>query len=142
MLVVTMGKKSYSQLNLSSLKNVDSTLYHFVTEWSGVKYVFGGITKAGVDCSGFTYNLYEKVYNFILPRRAKDQYKKAKKVQKDSLILGDLVFFRTSSRTGWHVGVYLMDGYFIHSANRKSGVKINSIFEPYYSRTYLSGGRI
>jgi len=142
MMILIVSFYSYSQLNLDSLRNKDSNIYNFVIDWYGVKYRVGGTTKSGVDCSGFSKRLYESRFNIELPRIAREQYKSTNRVKKDSLITGDLVFFRTKTRSGWHVGVYLMDGYFVHSASRKSGVKINNLSDPYYVRTYLSGGRI
>lgn len=133
---------SHSQVNLDTLKSKDSIIYKFVLDWHGVKYRVGGTTKKGVDCSGFAKKLYEERFNVQIPRIAKDQYKSTVKIKKDSLLTGDLIFFRTRARSGWHVGVYLIDGYFIHSVNHKLGVRINNLSDPYYIRTYLSGGRI
>ncbi len=138
--LISFGAKS--QLSLDTLRDKDSTLSSFIDEWIGAKYRVGGLTKSGVDCSGFSMMLYKNVYDIVLPRIAKEQFRKTIRVKKDSLKTGDLVFFRTRSRTGWHVGVYLFDNYFIHSANHKTGVKINNLTESYYTQTYLSGGRI
>lgn len=133
---------SYSQFKIDQIKDVDSEMYTFVKDWYGVRYVTGGTTKKGVDCSGFSKVLYETRFGIELPRIAREQYRATARVNKDSLLPGDLVFFRTKTRSGWHVGVYLMDGYFVHSANHKTGVKINNLSDPYYIRTYLSGGRV
>lgn len=129
------------QAILDSVKIKDSTLYQFINDWVGVKYKIGGNSKNGVDCSGFSKILYDSIFDVDLPRIAKEQYKFTNRIKKDSLKLGDLVFFRTRSRSGWHVGVYLMDGYFVHSENRKTGVKFNNLSDSYYNKTYLSGGR-
>lgn len=117
-------------------------LSEFVKNWVGVKYVRGGITKYGVDCSGFSKVLYDSVYNTSIPRTAKSQYAFTKRINKNDLIEGDLVFFRTKSRSGWHVGVYLFDGFFVHSENRRSGVKISNLGNSYYKKTYVGAGRI
>jgi len=56
------------------------------------------------------------------------------------MLEGDLVFFNTRGGVS-HVGVYLGDGYFVHSSS-SAGVTINSLNESYYSRKFIGGGRI
>lgn len=133
---------TFSQISLDSLKEKNLPMYGFVKEWLGVKYKVGGNTKNGIDCSGFSKKLYETLFNINIPRTAQLQYKFTDRVPKNELCTGDLVFFKTKTRTTWHVGIYITNGFFIHSANHKTGVKINSLYEDYYMRTYLSGGRI
>jgi lipoprotein Spr len=67
-------------------------------------------------------------------------------VEKSNLRCGDLVFFVTSGKKATraninHVGIYLSDGQFIHSATR-GGVRIDKLSEPYYVRTWVTGGRV
>lgn len=129
--------------NLSaSSQEVDSTVHSIAQEWLGTRYRMGGNNRNGIDCSGFSRMLYLKVFGESLPRTAREQYKRTKRVPKDSLLVGDLVFFRMKTQTTWHVGVYLGDGMFIHAANRRTGVIISSLEETYYKRTFLSGGRL
>jgi lipoprotein Spr len=40
-----------------------------------------------------------------------------------------------------HVGIYLSDGQFIHSATR-GGVRIDRLDAPYYIKTWVTGGRV
>ena len=127
--------------NKDSLRITNDRVYIFSNDWLGVKYKFGGTTKKGIDCSGFTQKFYENIFNIKLPRIAKAQYNVSKRIKKDSLLCGDLVFFRTTSRSGWHVGVYLADGYFIHAESRKTGVIITNLNTTYYTKKFLSGGR-
>lgn len=140
--VLFLSHFSFAQFNIDSLKTKDSAMYTIVEEWLGTHYKFGGINKNGIDCSAFSMMFYETRYNIELPRIAKAQYSVSTKIKKEDLEIGDLIFFRTKGRSGWHVGIYLLDGYFVHSANKKSGVKISYLYTPYYEKTYLSGGRI
>jgi cell wall-associated NlpC family hydrolase len=65
------------------------------------------------------------------------------RVDKDSLELGDLVFFRSKiSPSGWHCGTYIGNKQIVHAANRVEGVKISSLNEPRYAKGYKGAGRI
>jgi lipoprotein Spr len=121
----------------------NDTLNNFVKTWLKVPYRFGGTSKRGIDCSKLVQRAYKEVFNLEIPRISRDQWKVTKRVPKDSLKSGDLVFFRSgSSPTGWHVGLYLADNYFIHASSSKTGVKISSLTDTYYKKTYKGGGRL
>ena len=110
-------------------------LYLEASEWIGTPYRAGGDNKRGTDCSG--------LYHTKLPRSTDTQKKESNKITKRNLREGDLVFF-TSSRSGKqvaHVGIYLKDGKFIH-ASTSQGVIISRLNEPYYTKHWISGGRI
>lgn len=49
---------------------------------------------------------------------------------------GDIVAFR-HPRRGYHTGIYVGDGKFIHSPRRRSTVRITSLDDPYFSGTFL-----
>lgn len=121
-------------------------LYNEGAKWLGTPHRFGGSTKRGVDCSGFVAILYREIYGKQLARSSADMLKhNCKKVGRDKLKEGDLVFFRTSRRGGrktpTHVGIYLKNGKFIHTST-SSGVIVSSLSEPYYQRTWIGGGRV
>ena len=106
----------------------------------------GGSTKRGVDCSGFVSIVYREVYGKQLARSSADMLKyNCKKVSRAKLQEGDLVFFKTGrgGKRGVpnHVGIYLKNGRFIHTST-SSGVMVSSLSEPYYTRTWLTGGRV
>lgn len=119
-------------------------LYVEASEWIGVPYKYGGNTKAGVDCSGFVRALYKKIYRTTLCRTAEEQLANdCRKIRRSSLKEGDLVFFRNShrSRKVSHVGIYLKDGFFVH-ASTGCGVVVSSLFQDYYDRMWITGGRV
>jgi lipoprotein Spr len=144
-LFLSIGARSQQKYDTSRLKEKDPSLLSFVEDWLGVKYKFGGVTKSGIDCSAFTKTLYRMVFKTEIPRTAESQFKQVKSKgvvsKRDSLSTGDLVFFRTTSATTWHVGVYLDSGYFVHSSNRRQGVIISSLNEAKYQRQFLSAGK-
>lgn len=120
-----------------------SVLDNFITEWVGKPYKFGGTTKSGIDCSAFVRTLYSNVFCSAIERTSRKQWDQTFRVSKDSLSLGDLVFFKSRySPSGWHVGVYIGNSSFIHAANRKEGIKISSLNEKYYLDSYKGAGRL
>ena len=131
----------YAQLLNRNVELVTNTsLIGFIDEWWGTKYRYGGTTKKGIDCSSFTGSLMGSVFGFTLPRTARQQYAACSKLKKDDMLEGDLVFFNTRGGIS-HVGIYLGDGFFVHSSS-SAGVTINSLNENYYSRKFIGGGRI
>ena len=129
----------YSKENNTELTPLSS----FVMRWYGVKYRLGGSTKKGIDCSQFTKKLYWEVYGRKLGENCAAQWKQTKRVAKDSLKTGDIVFFRSrQSPSGWHCGLYLGNGTFVHAANKEEGVKVSSLLEPRYLRGYKGAGRL
>jgi lipoprotein Spr len=116
-------------------------LYRFIDEWYGVKYRMGGTTKKGVDCSAFVQHLYQYVFGYNILRTACLQFKESRKIAKDDLKEGDLVFFKVGTSRISHVGVYLRNNFFVHSASSK-GVSIANLSNAYWSRYFAGGGRI
>jgi lipoprotein Spr len=116
-------------------------LYDFISDWWKTPYKYGGGTARGIDCSAFTGKLYKYVYNTSIPRTAKEQFNYSKRVSKNNLKDGDLVFFRTHIKSGWHVGVYIVDGFFVHASSHR-GVYVSNLKETYYAKKYYGGGRI
>lgn len=120
-------------------------LYNEGARWLGTPHRLGGSTKRGVDCSGFVAIVYREVYGKQLARSSADMLKhNCKKIGRGKLQEGDLVFFRTGGgkkNVPNHVGIYLKNGRFIHTSTSK-GVMVSSLSEPYYTRTWITGGRV
>jgi len=121
----------------------DTTLNKFILKWLGKPYKLGGKTEKGIDCSQFNKRLYQDVYSTQLENVCYKQWNQTGRIRRDSLQVGDLLFFRSKqSPSGWHCGTYIGNTYFIHAANRYEGVKISSINEPRYLKTFRGGGRL
>jgi len=123
---------------LSATSNMK--LFHFVYDWIGTPYRFGGSSKRGIDCSAFTKQLYSEVFNMDIERSSRDIFSMVSPVRKDDLKEGDLVFFKIHSRRISHVGIYLGNNRFAHASSR--GVAISSLDDDYYKRYFYRGGRM
>ena len=124
--------------DIKQLKN--KQLYNFIIEWYGVPYEFGGVSKSGIDCSGFTNHLYKNIYDTQLPRSSKDIAENVKRKYTKDLEEGDLLFFTFGkSPTINHVGVYLRNNKFVHASTSK-GVIISDITEPWYGNYLVKCG--
>ncbi|WP_295798967.1 NlpC/P60 family protein [Mucilaginibacter sp.] len=115
-------------------------LFHFVYDWIGTPYRFGGSSRKGIDCSAFTKELYSDVFNMDIQRNSRDIFSMVSPVKRDELKEGDLVFFKIHSRRISHVGIYLGNNRFAHASSR--GVAISSLDDAYYSRYFYRGGRM
>ena len=139
------GPKELSRLYGVRLTSDDNIyLYNEGARWLGVPHRLGGLTKKGVDCSGFVAIVFREVYGKQLARSSADMLKhNCKKISRADLREGDLVFFRTGrgkKNVPNHVGIYLKNGKFIHTST-SNGVIVSSLSEPYYVRSWLAGGR-
>src|SRR3984885_651676 len=123
---------------LSATSNMK--LFHFVYDWIGTPYRFGGSSKKGVDCSAFTKELYSEVFNLDIKRNSRDIFSMVSPVGKDELKEGDLVFFKIHSRRISHIGIYLGNNRFAHASSK--GVAISSLDDSYYKRYFYRGGRM
>jgi hypothetical protein len=108
--------------------------------WRGTPYADGGMSPAGIDCSGFTVLAYRELFDLPLPRTAGEQAGSGREVSKTALQPGDLVFFHTGL---WqkHVGIYLADDQFIH-ASLSRGVTISSLDDTYWREKYWQARRM
>jgi hypothetical protein len=131
--------KTYKISALDQQKLLEDAKYY-----KGGKYVWGGTTPEGFDCSGYVQYLYKK-HNINLPRTAWAQSKKGIDVSRDQLQKGDLLFFLTDKKRGipvTHVGIYIGEGKFIHAASKEKGIIISPITHGSYARTFVSAKRV
>lgn len=105
----------------------------------GIPYVFGGTSRSGFDCSGFTQYVFNGS-GISLPRTAAEQFEVGSPVSRKELQTGDLVFFTTYASGASHVGIYIGGGRFIATSN--SGVCISKLADEYYASHYLGARRV
>ena len=127
--------------SLLSTMEKDEVMYK-VIEYLNTPYRWGGTTKGGIDCSAFVQTVMYQSLGVILPRTSFEQSNVGVDVAVEDLKFGDLLFFDTMNKgRTTHVGIYLEDGYFVHSGSR-TGVAVASLNSEFYSRVFLKAKRV
>jgi cell wall-associated NlpC family hydrolase len=119
-------------------------LLEYAKYFKGGKYIWGGTTPEGFDCSGYVQYLYKK-QNVNMPRTAWEQSKIGIEIPKNELKKGDLVFFLTDKSRKipvTHVGIYMGDNQFIHAASKAQGIIISPLDSGSYADTFVKATRV
>ena len=130
----------------ASASSNGSAMVALAQKYLGTRYVYGGASPKGFDCSGFTMYVYSQ-FGISLPHTATGQWQSGKGTRVYSISAlqpGDLVFFNDPSRNAGkacsHAGIYVGGGQFIHaSSSRSQGVIHSTLLSGYYN-TYFVGG--
>lgn len=83
------------------------------------QYLWGGTVGPNYDCSGLMQAAFASA-GIWLPRDAYQQEAFTQPIKIEELTPGDLVFFGSPEKAT-HVGLYLGEGYYIHSSGEKMG---------------------
>lgn len=138
-----------SQIKLAASRGTSSApvsaekaqeIINYAKQFMGIKYVFGGASPSGFDCSGYTMYVFSK-FGIDLPHSAKSQADIGSPVSKSNLMPGDLVFFETYKPGISHVGIYIGNGNFLEASSSR-GIAITSLSSSYYKNRYLGATRI
>lgn len=106
-------------------------------------YVWGGTNLAtGADCSGFVKELYGEI-GFKLPRTAAQQVNVGAPVKRlEDLRKGDRLYFWDYNRNMvGHTGIYIGNGYFVHSSRTHRGVDTDYLGEAKWMRLLVAARR-
>ena len=102
----------------------------------GVRYVYGGASPHGFDCSGLVQYVYRKL-GVRLPHYTASQFRLGRRVSRRGLRPGDLVFMNGVQ----HVGVYAGGNRFIHAPRSGDVVKLSRL-TGWYASAYVGARRI
>ena len=110
--------------------------------YRGTPYRLGANGRGAFDCSSFVKHILSKD-GTSLPRTAAEQFQKGTPVGRESLQVGDLVFFKNTYKRGIsHVGLYIGNNNFIHASSPRSGVTVSSLDTAYYTRHYAGARHV
>jgi cell wall-associated NlpC family hydrolase len=124
--------------------SIRTRIVEYAKKFLGVRYVYGGTTPKGFDCSGFVGYVFKK-FGIDLERVASDQARQGKSVKRAELKPGDLLFFDTDGGHSnvSHVGIYIGGGKFIHASSNSSRHKVTiTALDSTYSRLFLKARNI
>lgn len=101
------------------------------------KYRFGGKNpETGLDCSGLVSHVYDNALGLTIEGSASNMASQGRRVTRQDLKEGDLVFFNTRGRPRSHVGIYVGNDKFVHAENSRTGIRINRLSDRYYAARF------
>lgn len=112
-------------------------------KFQGTPYVWGGNDlNRGIDCSGFVKKLFGQV-GMNLPRTAAEQALVGQSITRlEDLQKGDRLYFWENKRNKiGHTGIYLGNGYFVHSSRGKNGVDTDFLGSPKWLKILVAAKR-
>jgi cell wall-associated NlpC family hydrolase len=127
-------KSAYSKIQVKNM------LIKQEKDWHGTPHRTGGLSRRGIDCSGFVFITFRDKFGIDLPRSTELQKNIGLPVKQKELQYGDLVFFKTGLFAR-HVGIYVGNRQFIHASTSK-GVTRDSLDDYYWSGKYWKAKRV
>lgn len=107
----------------------------------GVPYRNGGIDLKGFDCSGLVAFVFRQ-HGLTVPRQTSAQFTAGRKIDKDKIQPGDLVFFSTVASGASHVGIAVDDDEFVHAPSSRGVVRVERLTLPYWQRRFIGARRV
>jgi cell wall-associated NlpC family hydrolase len=119
---------TFEEGDIVGISGTRNRLVSFAKKYLGGRYVWGGTTLGkGVDCSGFTQQVY-KNFGISIPRTSGAQASSGTTISASSVKPGDLVFYGNGRGSINHVAIYIGNGQVIHASNARTGIKISNMY--------------
>jgi hypothetical protein len=155
------GLADYKSIAFPPLSERQREIARFALKFVGYPYIwageyptrsspYGAQAAGGFDCSGFVFYVMKMHFDYpitVNERGAHDMAARAKpRITRKQLQCGDLIFFgpkgpKSDVESIYHAGLYLGDGWFIHSTGSTDGVTLSSLDRSSYYRSNLAWGR-
>ena len=133
------AQTSQASTNASS---TGATAVSIAMQYLGYRYVYGGSSPRGFDCSGLVYYVYHTRMGMAVGRDTDAQLGSGTRVTRANLQPGDILIFANTYKAGpSHAGIYIGGGRFIHAENESTGVVISSLSTSYWANHYYSAVR-
>ncbi len=155
------GLADYKSIAFPPLSERQREIARFALRFVGYPYIwageyptksspYGAQAAGGFDCSGFVFYVMKMHFDYpitVNERGAHDMAARAKpRITRKQLQCGDLIFFgpkgpKSGVESIYHAGLYLGDGWFIHSTGSTDGVTLSSLDRSSYYKSNLAWGR-
>jgi cell wall-associated NlpC family hydrolase len=109
-------------------------------KWLGTRYVYGGTTRNGIDCSALVQNSF-RACGYRLPRTAAEQARVGTPIAVNDLQPGDRLYFSASGRRIDHTGLYMGNGLFVHASGTGRSVIVSNLFDRRNWNIYVGARR-
>jgi cell wall-associated NlpC family hydrolase len=142
---ITIPEKLKRSKEEAIILTIEDQIVFLAKENIGVRYLSGGTSSAGMDCSGMVFRTFKNA-EIKIPRSSKELANYGVTISKSEAKPGDLIFFKTNGRKVInHVGIITEvigeEIKFVH-ASVHGGVMINSLNDAYYKKAYAKINRV
>jgi len=142
---ITIPEKLKRSKEEAIILTIEDQIVFLAKENIGVRYLSGGTSSAGMDCSGMVFRTFKNA-EIKVPRSSKELANYGVTISKSEAKPGDLIFFKTNGRKVInHVGIITEvigeEIKFVH-ASVHGGVMINSLNDAYYKKAYAKINRV
>ena len=108
----------------------------------GYRYVWGGHSPSGFDCSGFVWYVYQQAGISLPIHDLWGQLASGPRISQDKLFPGDIVFFVNTYQPGLsHNGIYIGGGRFVNAVSEGKGVAVSNLYDSYWGPRYFGASR-
>lgn len=140
---VTIDKTQSAPQSSRASSGARTSIAGYALNFIGTPYKWGGNDiHSGIDCSGFVKALYGQI-GLSLPRTAAEQALVGTPINRlEDLASGDRLYFWEKKRNKiGHTGIYLGNGYFVHSSSSRKGVATDDLRNPKWRNILVAARR-